>query len=77
MCVCRAVAVSLDANFIIQYNPKKIAREWFDWDTKDAYTAREPRKETDHKVDKASVEIHECSHVDDMVKKSKKKLKKH
>lgn len=73
-CVCRLDSVSFDADFIIQFNPRKIENGWLDWVTKNAYVRSTPKKPNDCKLDQANVEIHERSHIDDIVKKIKEEI---
>jgi hypothetical protein len=74
ICTCRLDTVSFDANFVIQFNPRKIENGWLDWETKDAYVRSTPRKPNDCKLDRANVEIHERSHIDDIIKKIKEEI---
>lgn len=74
ICVCRLDTISFDADFVIQFNPKKIENGWLDWVTKDAYVRSTPKKPNDCKLDRANVEIHERSHIDDIVKKIKEEI---
>lgn len=75
-CVCRLDTISFDADFVMRFNPKRIENCWLNWNTKDAYEAKKPKDHNDCKVDKANVETHERSHVDDIIKKIKEEIEK-
>lgn len=72
-CNCQLDGIEATANFEISYNPGKLNRSYFDWETKEGYPG--PRRGTDPELDEENARVHEMTHVRDATKALEDKIK--